>query len=46
MTEWVTSYPTTVTPEELTAPVIPDEGDVAELTVMLGTESTLFHSCF
>ena len=39
MTESVTSYPTTVTPEELTAPVIPDEGDVAKLTTMLGMES-------
>jgi len=39
MTESVTSYPTTVTPEELTAPVIPDEGDVAKLAAMLGMQS-------
>ena len=45
MTESVTQLPTSVSPEELTAPVIPDkevEVDVAKsLSTMLGTES--FH---
>jgi hypothetical protein len=45
MTESITPLPTSVSPEKLTAPVIPDkEVDVAKsLSTMLGTET--FHDC-